>query len=72
MTVDELAQILKEVYDRAPHGEKNTQFQLFGIRYARELSRVSVRQVISRSGVGRNCTVEINAGRRSCGTCGTR
>ena len=64
MTVDELAKILKSTYDNALQGEKSTQLQLFGIKYVRELSTVSLAQVIEQSRIGRQCTVEINAGRR--------
>jgi hypothetical protein len=63
MTVDELAQILKKMYDDALEGEQTTQIHLFGIQYAPALNRVSVKQVKARAGI-RECTVEINAGRR--------
>ena len=64
MTVDELAKILKSTYNNSLPGEKSTQLQLFGIKYVRELSAVSLAQVIEQSRIGRQCTVDINAGRR--------
>ena len=67
MTVDELAQILKKMYDE-PDRKKNQQIILFGIKYSRELQRGReknsqvVRHVIRLSGIGREASVEINAG----------
>ena len=70
MTVDELAQILKKMYDAAAQGEINTQIILFGIKYCHELERERamdrgvVRKVISMSGINRDAANEINAGIR--------
>ena len=68
MTVDELARILKKMYDDAAQGEINTQIVLFGIKYCRELERERARdrgvvgKVISMSGINRDAANEINAG----------
>ena len=65
MTVEELAQELRRMYDSAPKGEQNTSVLLFGIRYADHLphgtSRVA--DVVQRSALGRNWASEINKGR---------
>ena len=65
MTVDELGLILKKMYDHAPPRERNTQFYLFGIKYAHELSeKGKVQEVVRSSGIRRKCENEIYAGRR--------
>ena len=54
MEVQELATVLGKMYRNAGYGEKTTSLQLFGIMYAQELSRVSVEQVVDRSGLRRD------------------
>ncbi len=62
MTVEEAAKLLKDEYANAPNGEKTTRVHLFGIRYADDLARLSVPEVVRKSGIPSN--VEINAGIR--------
>ena len=51
MTEDELGRMLQEAMDNAPKGEKAISVVMFGIRYAGELSRVSVAAVCRAAGI---------------------
>ena len=46
MTVEEAARILREMYVGSDKGEMVLQFHLFGITYADELDRLSVREIL--------------------------
>ena len=65
MTVEELAEELRRMYESAPDGEQNTAVLLFGIRYANHLPRRTSRvtEVVRRSGLRPNWSSEINKGR---------
>ena len=53
MTVDEAARILREMYDAGAQGRglMTTGIHLFGIRYADDLSRLSIKDILSRAGL---------------------
>ena len=67
MTVDELAQILRRMYDAGrPKGRQVTAIHLFGIKYAyelRHLTNVSFRQMCSQVDMSETYSTEINKGR---------
>jgi hypothetical protein len=39
MTINKLAEILSEMYDNAPEGDKVSMIHLFGIRYSNEINK---------------------------------
>lgn len=49
MTVDELADKLKEEYQNAPEGEKAASVVLFSIKYARELDKLNNNSAVARA-----------------------
>ena len=63
MTIQELADQLREMYDTAPKGEKAAYIHLFGIKYAAELDRFSPASVVERAGLRRSYGTEVNKGR---------
>ena len=67
MTVDELAQILREMYNAGlPEGRGVTAIHLFGIKYAYELRHLTnshFRQMCSQVGMSNAYSTEINKGR---------
>ncbi len=63
MEMQELADILREMYDTAPEGEKDVQLCLFGIVYAKELDCFPPTKVRTLSGIRRHAVNEINIGR---------
>ncbi len=64
MTVDEAANILREMYRKAPIGEKATSIHLFGIKYAKELGGLSIADIAERATGHKSYQVEINKGIR--------
>ena len=63
MTIQELADQLREMYDTAPKGEKAAYIHLFGIKYAAELDRFSPASVVERAGLKHSYGTEVNKGR---------
>ncbi len=63
MEIQELADILRDMYDTAPEGEKNAHLCLFGIAYADELNRFPPTKVRNLSGIRRHALNHINLGR---------
>ena len=63
MTVDKAVQILQEMYDAAPRGDKTVTVHLFGIKYGQDIraSGLSVRE-ISRRALKKNYEPVINDG----------
>ena len=64
MTVDEAAHILREMYRKAPIGEKATSIHLFGIKYAKELSGLSIADIADQATGSESYQVEIRKGIR--------
>ena len=64
MTVDEAANILREMRQKAPKGGKTTCILLFGIKYAKELSGLSVADIAERATGYKSHETEINYGIR--------
>lgn len=50
-TLNELASILNEMYSNAPKKEQVTMIYLFGVKYAEDIQKVGVREVIDQSGI---------------------
>ena len=63
MEFQELADILREVYDAAPEGEKVVRIVLFGIEYAEELGIFSPNRVARAADIPPSYYTEINRGR---------
>ena len=63
MNVQELADELREMYDTAPRGEQVVMIHLFGIKYAADLNRVPLANVVDLAGLPRWCGTEVNKGR---------
>ena len=63
MEMQELADILREMYDTAPEGEKVLRLHLFGIKYAAELYEFRISDVVKRAGLHRSYNTEISKGR---------
>ncbi len=63
MTLQELANELRKMYDSAPKNEQVLHLHLFGIKYAAELSRFSPASVVALAGIPRSYGTEINKGR---------
>ena len=63
MNVQELADELREMYDTAPRGEQVVMIHLFGVKYAAELNRVSLANVVNLAGLSRTYVTEVNKGR---------
>ena len=66
MTVDEAARILREMYDAGAQGRglMTTGMHLFGIRYADDLSRLSIKDILSRAGLRPSYQTEVYKGMR--------
>ena len=64
MTIDDLAQTLRQMYQNAGHREKSEMILLFGIKYAKELTPGIVPEVIRRSRIGDSYITEVHKGRR--------
>ena len=67
MTVDEAARMLKEMYAVGAtkgRGRATTGIHLFGIKYADELSGLSVKEIVLKAGISDKYVTEVNKGRR--------
>lgn len=66
MTIDEAASELWRMYETAARGDKSLAVTLFGLKYADTLGRdrLSVNEVIRRSGIPSNYSPMVNQGRR--------
>ena len=64
MTVEEAARILREMYVGSDKGEMVLQCHLFGITYADELDRLSVREILEVARLPTSYSTEISKGRK--------
>lgn len=64
MELMELANELRRAYEEAQEGEKVTMIHLFGIRYAHELQRHSLRELAHAAGLNKSYITEIGKGVR--------
>ena len=66
MTIDKAASELRKMYESAAYGDKSIAVVLFGLKYAGDLGRgrLSVQEVVTRSGIPRNYFPMVNKGRK--------
>ena len=67
MTVDEAARVLREVYRAGAtngRGRMTTAIHLFGIRYADDLSRLSIKEILLQAGLSHTYQTEVYKGIR--------
>ena len=69
MTVDEAARILRGMYDAGGHdrGLMTTAIHLFGIRYADDLSRLSIKEILLHAGMSATYYTEVRKGIKLAG-----
>ena len=63
MDAIEAGQILRQMYDQAPKGEMVTQIHLFGVKYARELETLSLKDVVGQARISVTYVSEVNKGK---------
>ena len=66
MTVNELGQILKDMYQQAPHGMQVAKIHLFGVKYANVILKqgYSTKDIVLASGINLSYTTEVSKGIR--------
>jgi hypothetical protein len=64
MTLNELASILKDMYTNARPKEKVTMIHLFAVKYAEQIKKIGVRQIVEQSGIPSTFKTELNKGVR--------
>jgi 5-methylcytosine-specific restriction protein B len=62
MKIEEAAQILKEMYDTAPEGEKVIRVHLFGIKYADQIANIPCQEIAIRADLKPSYGTEIRKG----------
>lgn len=64
VTENQLAEILKNMYEKAPKGEQAVQIHLFGIKYAYIIkeNKYKVSDIIKMSGLHESYATELNKG----------
>ncbi len=64
MKTTELGQKLKEMYDKAPHGEAVAMIHLFGIKFSEDIkeSNASFKEIAVAAGIGESYGTEISKG----------
>lgn len=50
-TIIELGSILADMYTNAPNKEQVTMIHFFGVKYAEDIQKVGIREVIEQSGI---------------------
>ena len=64
MTVDEAARILRKMYEDGSRMDRSvTAVHLFGIKYADELNRLPIKEIVLRAGLYESYQTEIGKGR---------
>ena len=62
MTVKELSDILKQMYNDAQKNEKVTMIHLFGIKYHSQIKEIGIKEIIEQSGIYSSYHTEISKG----------
>ena len=62
MTIQDLADQLRQDYDTAEEGKKVIAVHLFGIQWARELEGMSCKEIAIRAGIHESYATEIRKG----------
>lgn len=61
-TINELGGILSDMYTNAIKGEQVMMIHLFGIKYADDIKKVGIQEVIVQSGIRSSYRTELNKG----------
>lgn len=59
-TLNELGTILADMYSNAPKKEQVTMIHLFGVKYADDIQKVGIREVIEQSKIHSTYRTELN------------
>lgn len=59
MKIERAAELLRDMYDNAPAGEKATSIHLFGIKYADEIGSMSPKELVIRADLHESYHTEI-------------
>ena len=59
-TINELGKTLSEMYTNAPKNEQVTMIHFFGVKFAEDIQKVGVREVIEQSGKHSSYITELN------------
>ncbi|WP_211748082.1 hypothetical protein [Paenibacillus sp. Marseille-Q4541] len=64
MNITELGKILKEMYDKAPHGHQVANIHLFGVKYASVIQRNHLKpsDIVAASGLNPSYASEVSKG----------
>ena len=63
MSLQQLADELRQMYDTAPLGEQVTMIHLFGIKYAAEIGQFTPAAIVQCAGLRQSYGTEVNKGR---------
>jgi 5-methylcytosine-specific restriction protein B len=61
-TTNELGGILRDMYTNAIKGEQVMMIHIFGIKYAEEIKKVGIKEVLVDSGIHSSYRTELNKG----------
>jgi len=64
VTIDELAADLRTAVNMAPDGDRVVRIHLFGIRRAKELEGIPLKELIARAGIPPSYHTEVHKGKR--------
>ena len=59
MKIGNAAKLLRDMYEKAPQGEKATSIYLFGIKYSDEIGTMSPKELVVRAGLHESYRTEI-------------
>lgn len=57
-----LGKILRKMYTEAPRGEQVTNIHLFGIKYSKEISNLSIKEIVQEAGIPLTYVTEVTKG----------
>lgn len=61
-SIEKLGKILEDMYSNALKKEKVTMIHLFGIKYAEDIRKVGIKEVIDQAGIHSTYRTELNKG----------
>jgi hypothetical protein len=59
-TLKDLGNLLEEMYSNAPKKEQVTMIHLFGVKYADDIQKVGIREVVEQSGIHSTYRTELS------------
>jgi hypothetical protein len=59
-TINALGKILADMYNNAPKKEQVTMIHLFGVKYADDLQKVGIREVVEQAGIHSTYRTELS------------